>query len=534
MLGGTNKRVKEEILRCAKDFPYFARNYLKIVDINGADCSLELNRAQKLIIRSLETNNNLMILKARKLGSTTVVAGYFLWKALFKKNTSIAVVAHTDEAARAIFGIYKHFYKNLPNEMRITATKSRHNELALKSGSLIKVGTAQSESFRGQTYQYIHASEYAFWPSLEKTIMGLFGTADANATIILESTANGLNQAYEMWKGESGFEKLFLGWTLDARYVRPKPAFRDLTKEERGYIEKHELPAQQANWFVNHLRTKAANNWQGFNQEFPVSAEMAFVTSGSRFFPDPWPVRSTVPGLKVYQERQKFHVYSVGVDTASGSPGGDFSALMVLDVTNPKAIRMVASYYDRVAPSEYKQIVHDLCEKYDALAVVESNSYGLSIIEHLQSKTYPRQFRDQAWDTVTSRWKTRLGFNTNAKSRNLLLARLYEYVTQGWVKVCDENFMAEANTLVYNSRGKVEAASGKHDDMVMATGLALMGLDQVDEIIQEVVQQQRPSNIAEMLEWERATGRSFKAAKDHEFAPSPFDDLVTSDVMGTR
>jgi len=35
--------------------------------------------------------------------------------------------------------------------------------------------------------------------------MGLFGTADANATIILESTANGLNQAYEMWKGESGF-----------------------------------------------------------------------------------------------------------------------------------------------------------------------------------------------------------------------------------------------------------------------------------------------------------------------------------------
>jgi phage terminase large subunit-like protein len=186
VLGGTNKRVKEEILRCAKDFPYFARNYLKIVDINGADCSLELNRAQKLIIRSLETNNNLMILKARKLGSTTVVAGYFLWKALFKKNTSIAVVAHTDEAARAIFGIYKHFYKNLPNEMRITATKSRHNELALKSGSLIKVGTAQSESFRGQTYQYIHASEYAFWPSLEKTIMGLFGTADANATNILE------------------------------------------------------------------------------------------------------------------------------------------------------------------------------------------------------------------------------------------------------------------------------------------------------------------------------------------------------------
>lgn len=534
MLTSTNERIRDEILRCAKDFPYFARNYLKIVDINGGDCNLDLNRTQKLILRSLEKNNNLMILKARKLGSTTLVAGYFLWKALFRKNTSVAVVAHTDEAARAIFGIYKHFYKNLPSEMRIQATKSRHNELALKSGSLIKVGTAQSESFRGQTYQYIHASEYAFWPSLEKTIMGLFGTADANATIILESTANGLNQAYEMWKGESGFEKLFLGWKLDGRYVRNKPAFRDPTKAEREYIQKYELSEVQANWFINHLRTKAANNWQGFNQEFPVTAEMAFVTSGSRFFPDPWPVRSTVPGLKVYQERQKFHVYSIGVDTASGSPGGDYSALMVLDVTNSKNIKMVASYYDRVAPSEYKQIVHDLCVKYDALAVVESNSYGLSIIEYLQSKAYPRQFRDQHWDTVTSKWKARVGFNTNAKSRNLLLARLYEYVTQKYVDVCDENFMAEANTLVYNSRGKVEAASGKHDDMVMATGLALMGLDQVDEIIQEVVQQQRPSTVQEMLEWERATGRSFKAVKDHEFAPNPFEDLATSDVMGFR
>jgi hypothetical protein len=534
LLASSNKRIKEEILRCAKDFPYFARNYLKIVDINGGDCSLELNRAQKLIIRSLETNNNLMILKARKLGSTTVVAGYFLWKALFRKNTSVAVVAHTDEAARAIFGIYKHFYKNLPSEMRITATKSRSNELALKSGSLIKIGTAQSESFRGQTYQYIHASEYAFWPSLEKTIMGLFGTADANATIILESTANGLNQAYEMWKGESGFQKLFLGWMLDSRYVRKRPAFTDLTKNEREYIAKYELAEPQAHWFVNHLRTKAANNWQGFNQEFPVTAEMAFVTSGSRFFPNPWPVQGTVPGLKVYQERQKYRVYSVGVDTASGSPGGDYSAFMVLDVTNPKAVRMVASYYDRVAPSDYKQIVHDMCVKYDALAVVESNSYGLSIIEYLQSRAYPRQFRDQAWDTVTNRWKARLGFNTNSKSRNLLLARLYEYVTQQWVDVKDKNFMAEANTLVYNSRGKVEAASGKHDDMVMATGLALMGLDQVDDIIQEVVQQQRPSNVSEMLEWERATGRQFKAAKDHEFAPSPFDDLATADILGSR
>jgi len=518
-------KVKKEILRCAKDFPYFAERYLKIVDIHGLETTLKLNQAQKQVFEKLKTENHLMILKARKLGSTTFIAGYFLWKALFKKNTKIAVVAHTDEASKAIFSIYQFFYKNLPNHIRVRALHDRSNTLKLATGSMIKVGTASSESFRGQTYQYIHASEYAFWPNLGKTIAGLFGTAEANATVILESTANGLNEAYEMWQSENGFDKMFMGWTIDDRYTRKNPAFKDFSKLERQYAQKHNLTDPQRNWMVQVLRTKCANNWQIFNQEFPVSAEMAFVTSGSRFFPDPWPVKSTTAGLKIYKQPQKFHVYAMGVDTASGSPGGDFSAIMVLDVSNQQKIEMVASYYDHIAPSDFGEVVHEMAAKYSALAVVESNSYGLSIIEHLQSKAYPRQYRDQYWDKVKGMFTPRYGFNTNAKSRNLLLSRLYEYITRGWCEVIDQNFMAEANALVYNSRGKVEAASGKHDDIVIATGLALMGLDQVDDIVAEVVQQQRPSNTREMIEWEMATGRAFATASEDDFAPNPLEDL---------
>ena len=99
------KRVKQEILKCAKDFEYFSGRYLKIVDIHGLETTLKLNKAQKDVLKALESENHLMILKARKLGSTTFIAGYYLWKALFKKNTKIAVVAHTDEASRAIFSI---------------------------------------------------------------------------------------------------------------------------------------------------------------------------------------------------------------------------------------------------------------------------------------------------------------------------------------------------------------------------------------------------------------------------------------------
>lgn len=530
MLQPNKQKIFEEITRCSKSFRYFAENHIRIIDIKGAEISLVLNEAQKRTIRSLSDNSHLMILKARKLGSTTLIAAYYLWKALFNKNIRVAVVAHTDEASREIFRIYQFMYSRLPSELKIPAEKNRHNELLLKTGSQIKVGTSSSEGFRGQTYQYIHASEYAFWTNLEKSIAGLFGTADANATIILESTANGLNQAYEMWNQENGFRKLFLGWTLDPRYVRDKPAFKDVSKLEREYIDKHKITKKQSHWFVHHLRTKCANNWMIFNQEFPIHAEMAFVTSGQRFFPEPWPVTGISTGLQVYREREKFHIYTVGVDTASGSPGGDYSAFMVLDVTDQQAIKMVASYYDREPPSDFKQAVLDISNKYEALAVVESNSYGLSIIEHLLESAYPRQYRDQYFDKVKNRWTPKYGFNTNSKSRNLLLSRLYEYVTRGWVDVTDKVFMSEANTLVYNTRGKVEAPSGKHDDMVMATGLALIGLDQVEDLIDEVVSKARPENIKDMLEWERATGRNFKDAQPEEFAPDPVQEAL--DNMG--
>ncbi len=526
MLQPNKNKVFEELTRCAQSFKHFAQSHIKIVDINGTVVPLRLNEAQLRIIKGLKDNPHLMILKARKLGSTTLIAAFYLWKALFSKNTRVAVVAHTDEAARAIFQIYQFMYSNLPTEIRIPAEKNRHNELLLKTGSQIKVGTSSSEGFRGQTYQYIHASEYAFWTNLEKSIAGLFGTADANATIILESTANGLNQAYEMWNQENGFKKLFLGWMLDTRYVRPKAAFKDLTKLEREYIKKHKLSQEQSHWFVHHRRTKCANNWLIFNQEFPVHAEMAFVTSGQRFFPDPWPVSGITTGLAIHQEPEPYHIYTIGVDTASGSPGGDYSAFMVLDVTDQKAIKMVASYYDRQPPSDYKQTVLEIAEKYTALAVVESNSYGLSIIEYLMENAYGRQFRDQHWDKVKNIWTPRYGFNTNTKSRNLLLSRLYEYVSNSHMKVTDKVFMAEANTLVYNSRGKVEAPSGKHDDMVMATGLALMGLDQVEDLIEEVANKVRPTSIKQMLEWERATGKNFKDANPEEFSPDPLQDLL--------
>ena len=59
-------------------------------------------------------------------------------------------------------------------------------------------------------------------------------------------------------------------------------------------------------------------------------------------------------------------------------------------------------------------------------------------------------------------------------------------------------------------RALAEHDVGQHDDMLFAHALALMGLDQVNDYVEEVKKKTKPKTIEEILEWERATGKLFK------------------------
>ena len=518
----------EEAERCSRSFEYFSANYLKIVTKDSKLSFLRLNPAQQLIVASFEKNNYLMLLKARQLGSTTGIAALFFWKTLFKKHTRTAVVAHTDEAVKKIFEIYRLFYDELPPFLKLGTTKARENEIKFVTGSSIRVGSASSQSFRGGTYDLIHASEYMFWNDIEMAIASLFNTRTKNALIVLESTANGMGEGYDLWHKESGYEKMFLSWRMDQGYSLDEPRFDKPTDEELEYSYEHKLSPGQFHWMVDTLRTACANNWNIFNQEFPSRPDDAFVTTGAPFFPEKFDA-SGYPGdgYVEYAAPRRFGIYIMGVDTASGSPGGDYSAVMVLDVTDRKKIHQVASFYERVPPSLFSRKAIEIARKYSAMAVIETNSYGLSIQEYFQAEGYPYMYRRSSFDKILNRWQNQAGFMTTSRTRPLVISRLYEYVTRGWMDTKCPRFCAEANRLRYNGRGKVEAASGQHDDMSIAVGLALMGLDQVDDIAEEVKREYQPRNIREVLEWENATGKLWSEnSGDRGFASDGGDEII--------
>lgn len=500
-----HQAAAEEIRKCASDFRYFSTRYLKIIDKRSRVISFVMNDAQERLWAAVDAAPWTYVLKARQLGITTVVAARNFWRALFVPNHRVAVLAHRGDSAEAIFEVYKNFYNNLPGFLQFKTEKSNVRELKFFHGGLIKVDTANSEGLRGTTYQALHCSEFAFWNDPEKTIAGAFQVLGPDAEVVLETTANGVNDAHKLWHAENGYHKMFLPWTEDPDYVssqRPKyihPKLKDLASE-------HGLEDKRTWWAQETLETRCAGNWHTFLQEYPLTAQMAFITSGERFFDHIYPHVQAVTGYKQMKKPAKYRVYSLGADVASGSPSGDYSAFCVLDVTDKERPTVCSTFYQRMAPHQFAERVLQEAKSYQALVTVESNTYGLAILEYLVKKEYAFIFRRTSFDKVGNRWVEKMGFNTNVNTRPVMLSRLHEYVEMEKLQVVDPRMQFEMNTFIFNDRGKPEAQKNKHDDMIFAHALALMGLDQIEFVREEVVQQ-KPQNLREMLQFEINTGK---------------------------
>jgi hypothetical protein len=523
-----------EVKRCRDDFEYFAGRWLKIIDMRGKERKLHLKPVQKKLISMCEKHSDVCVLKGRKMGSSTVISAWFTWMANFRPNTRVLVLAHTDRSARNIFKIYKRFFKSLPREMTHPIVQSNLEEILLENGSWLRVVSASSESARGTDADLIHGSEFPQWGQLGEAIAANFNTGGNHARIVMEGTANGLNEAYDFWHDNNGWQKLFLCWKDDPEYATRRAYFDDINEDERLYKERFELDDDQFNWMVRMKRKNCGNSWHIFNQEYPATPELAFVTSGSRWLPDTFSVGGRVEeGVKIFAEPAPYRVYSMGVDTASGSPGGDFSAFSILDVTphtkleegqglGPGDIKAVATYYAHISPSDFRRVVSEYAKKYGAMVVVETNySWANVIFEELKAAGHEFLYTRMQQDRVTKKWSRKLGFNTGQSSRNELLNRLYEHITRKWMRVECPRMMKECNSMIYDARGRIAAESGKHDDMVVAHGLALMGMDQVAELAIEPSKSRRPESIAEKIAWELASGKAYGQTPDQDFADPP-------------
>ena len=284
--------------RLKDDFEFYSRNCLKIRTKHKGLQPFILNDAQQYIHMRLEEQIvstgkvRAIVLKGRQQGISTQVGGRFIQKTTHNKGVRAFILTHDGESTNALFEMTDRFYNNLPPQVKPVTSKANAKELhfeLLDSG--YKIGTAGNKAVgRGQTIQYFHGSEVAFWMNASEHTKGIMqAVPDAPGTeVIWESTANGVgNFFHEQWKlaekGLSEFQAIFVPWFWQSEYRKELPEDFSSTDEEDKLKEVYDLDDKQIFWRrmkVSELTTDGIDGNKAFKQEYPMNAAEAFQVSG--------------------------------------------------------------------------------------------------------------------------------------------------------------------------------------------------------------------------------------------------------------
>lgn len=304
----------EELAKCLAD-PYwriFSGCLYKIM-IKGDDEDSDSfvmpflpNDAQRKFIDRLYYRN--IILKARQLGFTTLIAILWLDHALFNANQRCGIIAQGLTEATSIFqDKVKFAYDNLPDEIRLRFPLKKETETELKfkhNDSSIKVGV----SMRSGTMHRLHISEFgkicAHYPLKAVEVMtGSIPAVPTNGILVIESTAEG--RAGEFFKLTQKAQKLFFSrkklspkdyrlhfyaWWDEKRY-RLDSRVVDMTREDHQYFDDVEtivkrdmgidlkLDIDQRAWYVATRNADFDGSEERMWQEYPSFPDEAFQVS---------------------------------------------------------------------------------------------------------------------------------------------------------------------------------------------------------------------------------------------------------------
>jgi hypothetical protein len=305
------------------DLPYFAEQALKLRPKFGPLEPFRFNGAQHKLHTLLEEQRKktgrvrAIVLKARQLGVSTYVAARFYRATTASPGLKTIIIGHERRASSNLFQIVKRLHDGLPDDLRPSVGTSNAEELSfdrLDSGYLVSVATGEGAG-RSATAQFLHASEAAFWPDLPLQMASLLQTVpDIDGTeVIIESTANGYNDFFSLWRkaetGESEFLPIFLPWSLDPGYRRKVDADFVMDSEEKKLAELHNLNIEQIAW--RRAKISQLGSSEYFSQEYPITPSEAFISSTFDSF---IPASLVIAARK--EEVEPYGPIIVGVDPA--------------------------------------------------------------------------------------------------------------------------------------------------------------------------------------------------------------------------
>ena len=275
------------------------------------------NDAQRQFVENLHYRN--VILKARQLGFTTLIAILWLDHALFIENQRVGMIAHSLDDAAVIFrDKVKFAYLNLPEEVKEMCPIRRvsASEIEFENNSTIRVAT----SMRSGTIHRLHISEMgkigAKYPEKAKEIVtGSLPAVPDHGIAVIESTAEGRSgEFFEIATrsekramipralGPKEFRFHFFPWHAMREYQAPANDNTPVSPEMHEKFDKFEvvlnksLTLRQRQWYVSKLENDMSGDIEKMWREYPTTSEECWMQSTEGKIYAPQMIRARAEG----------------------------------------------------------------------------------------------------------------------------------------------------------------------------------------------------------------------------------------------
>ena len=541
---------------------------LKIVEFGTKKLiPFKLNIVQKILHEMAEQQMReeehvrIIVLKARRFGISTYIQARFFKKASTEFNKSVHIATHDRATSDTMFGMARVMEQNYPKVIKPDLMYSGKRELTWASedggglNSGYKLSSVAGSEVRGDAIDYLHCSEVSSWgESARNFAVGLQNCvlSGFNTEVWLESTAKGVGNFFydEFWRahrGESGFRSAFFPWFIFPDYKRSLTTdelendkfLNSLGSEKRyggsnevdllGYKKiydigdkkiEFEITEEHLKWRRLTIDTQCQGDILMFNQEYPVTEESAFISSGRSVFdlnilsrmqlrineayqykpPDIYRVPVNEFGMMhngvIRDRKMKYYLdpddagdfevwvhpvpdreYRIGADVSEGievsNRDTDYSTICVID---SESLEQCALWRGKIDPDLLAWVLCSIGKYYnEALIGVERNNHGLTTLTSLRNiHQYPNIYFEKVLDERSNRRQKKIGWNTTLKSKPVLVNNLRELIREEDIEIRSKDIVSELSSFVHHPDGKMGAQSGNHDDTVIALGIAVM------------------------------------------------------------
>lgn len=460
---------------------------------------------QRLWIRALVESKQVLGLKPRQMGFTTITCLFFLWKAITTKHPKKSLqIVHEDQAVFRMAKMLRVAVAAMPAEIRprfktdniVSTIFSRigpdGEEIdGAQFSRMLAGGSGQARSW---TYNNIHATEMAHWrratasnPSNgdglsadEEAFASALATKhDPDGHIVVESTGNGPSGLfYDLYqraqRESSSWSFVFIPWTAVERYELP------LTDDEARLLEadldEYEHKLYKKGVSLNKL---AWRRWKkddiglselAWRRNYPLTSMEPFLLDDLVWFnAEALQVQManaethiSIPqngDLRVFIPYEPGRVYVCAVDT-SGGTGRDES---VITVFRDDLVQVCIWATNKAPPPEQALWISRISQMYhQPLTLIEENKYGKVVIPLVEAIGGVR-----LWLSDEGK-----NFTTTETTRRIILSNARELIDGDMPIIMDTATIVQLQNYVEFDDGVVRVRSG-HDDRSMATILAL-------------------------------------------------------------